>query len=260
MIRASKKMDSEARRNLASALRNSSHLLIAIALIVIWLPELRHFALSIAAFVAALVLATREFIQCLTGSIYHVSTKPYAIGDWIQIGPHSGEVTGIHILSTTLYEIDIAHGHYGFTGRTITVPNNLLVVSCIKNLNYTRRFVYHTFSITRLPEAVNVFALHNAIHQKVCESCEHFRETGRRYNALLEKRLDIEIPGPDPAIRVSTNELGNNVFTISIFCPTLEVEAMEHRITEEFMALWYEFQQKNHLEQVRLERAISIQT
>ncbi|MRI32607.1 mechanosensitive ion channel protein MscS [Endozoicomonas sp. OPT23] len=239
LLRRSKRMDNETRRNFSNSLRNFSHLLIAVLLIAIWLPEIRHFALSIAAFIAALVLATREFIQCLTGSLYHISTKPYAVGDWVQIGNNYGEVLAIHMLSTKLYEVDIAHGNYGFTGKTLTVPNSLLVTSIVKNLNFTRRFAYHSFSITREAEDVNLYILKDRLMQRVKESCEHFREVGRRYNEMLENRLDIAIPGPDPAIHISSSELGKNVVTIGIFCPTEEVEEMEQKITEEFMKIWY---------------------
>ncbi len=243
LLRKSTKINSETRRNLINSLRNSSHLLIAVLLIAIWLPELRHFALSVAAFVAAFVLATREFIQCLTGSLYHVSTKPYAVGDWVQIGPNYGEVLAIHMLSTELYEVDIAHGNYGFTGRTLTVPNSLLVVGVVKNLNFTRRFAYHTFSIVRDAEDINLFLLKDRLMASVRSSCEHFRDVGRRYNKMLENRLDIVIPGPDPVIHISSSELGENVITIGIFCPTVEVEEMEQKITEEFMELWYSAKQ-----------------
>ncbi|WP_461535078.1 mechanosensitive ion channel domain-containing protein [Spongorhabdus nitratireducens] len=239
LLRRSRNIDSETRRNLTNSLRNSSHLLIAVLLITIWLPELRHFALSIAAFVAAFVLATREFIQCLTGSLYHLSTKPYAVGDWVQIGNNYGEVLAIDMLSTRLYEVDIAHGNYGYTGKTLMIPNSLLVTGTVKNLNFTRRFAYHTFSIVREAEDINLFELKEQLLVKVNESCKHFRKVGRRYNEMLEKRLDIAIPGPDPVIHISSSELGKNVVTIGIFCPTPEVEEMEQIITEEFMRLWY---------------------
>ncbi len=244
MIRRSSNINSETRRNLINSVRNSSNLLIAVLLIAIWLPELQHFALSIAAFVAALVLATREFIQCLTGSLYHISTKPYVVGDWVQIGNNYGEVLSVHLLSTKLYEVDIAHGNYGFTGRTLTVPNSLLVTGILKNLNFTRRFAYHTFSLTREPEDIDLFLLKDQLMVKVKESCEHFREVGRRYNEMLEKRLDIAIPGPDPVIHISSSELGKNVITFGIFCPTQEVEEMEQKIIKEFMTAWYQFKKK----------------
>ncbi len=146
MLRRSKRLDGEARRIFINSIRNGSHVLIAILLITIWMPELHNFALSIAAFLAALILVTREFLQCLTGSLYHLSTKPFSVGDWVQVGSFSGEVVAIHILSTRLYELDIAHGHYGFTGKTLIVPNSLLVTGVVKNLNFTRRFAYHSFS------------------------------------------------------------------------------------------------------------------
>jgi small-conductance mechanosensitive channel len=47
----------------------------------IWAEELQNFAFSIAAFIVAIVLATREFIQCFIGFVYLLSSRPFRIGD-----------------------------------------------------------------------------------------------------------------------------------------------------------------------------------
>ncbi len=75
--------------------------------------------------------------------------------------------------------------------------------------------------------------------ESVNNCCKHFREVGRRYNQMLEKQLDIEIPGPDPSIHISSTDLGKNIITIRLFCPTQEVEEIEQIITEKFMSIWY---------------------
>jgi small-conductance mechanosensitive channel len=116
-------------------------------LLFIWASEIQNFALSIAAFAVAIVLATREFIQCIIGFFYLVTTRPFKIGDWIQVGDYLGEVAETDWIKTTLYEIDMHT--YQFSRRTIYIPNNKLITSSIKNLNFVKRFVTHQFVIVR---------------------------------------------------------------------------------------------------------------
>ena len=222
-----------------NSVKNASNLLIAIGLIVIWLSELRFVALSIATFVVALVIATREFIQCILGSIYQASTRMFSIGDWIKIGGNYGEVVRSDWLSTTLLEIDIESKSYGYTGRSLLIPNNQFVTVNFQNLNFMKRYVSHSFSIVREAESINVFQFREMILEKVKEYCSPFEEVAQRYNVLIEKRLGIVLAGPAASVRIVTTDLGKNEFVVTLFCPTQEAVGIEQRLTEDFMGAWY---------------------
>lgn len=56
--------------------------------------------------------------------------------------------------------------------------------------------------------------------------------------------MGVDIPGPEPSVRVSTNNIGKNVFTVSLFCPTHEAVKIEQQVTEVFMRYWYEANEK----------------
>lgn len=223
-----------------NSVNNASNAFIVIGLIVIWLTELRYAALSIAAFTVALVIATREMIQCLVGSLYLASSKSFVVGDWIKVGHHSGEVVASDWLSTTLLEVDLETQSYGYTGRTLNVPNNQFVGNSFQNLNFMRRYVAHSFAITREEEEVNILDVKGYILDKAKHYCEPFEEVASRYNALIEKRLGVSIIGPEPSLRLSTNNLGKNVFSITIFCPTDEAVTIEQKLTEDFFRYWYQ--------------------
>lgn len=234
------KDEKELPRRWINSIKNAANFLIAIGLITIWLSELRFVALSIATFVVALVIATREFIQCLLGSVYQASTRMFAIGDWIKVGGHYGEVVNSDWLSTTLLEIDMESKSYGYTGKTLLIPNNQFVASSVQNLNFMRRYVSHNFSIIRDAEPINVFHFREVILQKVREYCLPFEDVAARYNVLIEKRLGISLAGPEASVRITTTNLGKNDFNITLFCPTNEAVGIEQRLTEDFMNLWYE--------------------
>ena len=239
LIRRKPVLDDESPRRWANTVTNITTFFIVVGLIIIWLSEIRLVALSIAAFAVAIVIATREFIQCLIGSLYLTSTRTFSVGDWIKVGTHYGEVVQSDWLSTTLLEIDIETGSYEYTGKTLVIPNSQFAGNTIHNLNFMRRYVAHTFSIVRDADNVNVVEAKDLILEKAKEYCSAFSGVAERYNNLIEKRLGIALNHNDPSVRVSTTNLGKNEFTISIFCPTKEAVTIEQKLTTDFMDYWY---------------------
>ena len=239
-IRLHQKIEHDKKRQRINTADNIFNLLLVVGLVLIWSSELQNIAISIAAFMVALVIATKEFIACIVGAFYRASTRPYQVGDWIRIANYEGEVTDSDWLSTTLFEVDLKGASYTYTGRTTVVPNSVLLQHTVQNLNYMRRYVTHTFSISRSTDDVNLFLIKEQILDKIREYSEHFHDVAIRYNSLIEKRLDIKISGPEPRVRITTTPEGFNVFTVSLFCPTEEAVEIEQKVSEDFMAFWYE--------------------
>jgi small-conductance mechanosensitive channel len=147
-------------------------------------------------------------------------------------------------LSTTLLEIDIESASYEYTGKTLVIPNNQFVATTIKNMNFMRRFIAHSFAIVREHEHVNVFDAKAMMLEKAAEYCSPFIDVAQRYSGLIEKRLGGEITGPNPSVRITTTNLGKNQFTVTVFCPPDEAVAIEQRLIEDFMVFWYDAYRK----------------
>ncbi len=222
-----------------NSVKNLSNLLIALGLMIIWLTELRYVALSIAAFAVAFVVATREFIQCFLGSIYQASARLFVVGDWIKIGTVSGQVVRSDWLCTTLLEMDMDTLSYGYTGKSVVVPNNQFVIEPVQNLNFMRHYVAHSFAITRLASEGDLFAAKDHLLQQAKACCEPFKEVAKRYSVLIEKRLGVNTVGPGASVRIGTTNIGHNVMTVTIFCPTGEAVNIEQELIRDFMTYWY---------------------
>ncbi|MFB1000124.1 MAG: mechanosensitive ion channel family protein, partial [Colwellia sp.] len=204
----------------------------------LWSDELQKFAFSIAAFIVAIVLATREFIQCFIGFLYLLSSRPFRIGDWIQVGSHMGEVHSTDWAKLTLLEVN--KDDYLYTGKTLSLPNSLMITSVIKNLNFLKRYAMHHFTIVR-DASVNPFEFIDVLQEKANLYCDDFKDVAIRYNQLIENRLDINIAGPEPHIQVATSELGDTQVFFTIFCPTESAMEIEQKLTADFMRLWFEY-------------------
>jgi len=231
-------------RRWTNTITNITSLVIIIGLVIIWLSELRFVALSIAAFAVALVVGTREQIQCFLGAVYIASSRAFSIGDWIKVEHHYGEVVRSDWLTTTLLEVDIEGMSYAYTGRSLVIPNNKFSTGVIQNLNFMRRYVAHSFSIVREADAISVRDARLYLEDLVREYCSPFKEVADRYSSLIEKRLGIALSVSDLNVRIATNETARNVFIVTIFCPTQEATRIEEEITEDFLDYWYSITHK----------------
>jgi small-conductance mechanosensitive channel len=235
LARKVRKRAADGSKHVSHSIRHLINLVTVLLLLLIWSSEIQNFALSVAAFAVAIVFATREFIQSIIGFLYLVSTRPFRVGDWIQIDGDYGEVAEISWVKTTLLEIDMKT--YQITRRTISVPNSKLVVSTIKNLNFIKRYVTHSFSIVR-NENYNGYPLYSKLLKRANFYCEEFIEVASRYNAIIERKLDATISGPEPEIRFSTTDIGDFKVHVTLFCPTEMALELEHKLTADFMNMW----------------------
>ncbi|MCW8128016.1 mechanosensitive ion channel family protein [Microbulbifer halophilus] len=227
------------KRRHINTVHNISNLLLVLGVVAIWVSELRDFALSIAAFSVAIVIALRDVVQCLVGGIYQASMRAFTVGDWIKVGDQFGEVIDSDWLSTTLLEID-PHGlGSGYTGITLYIPNNVFFTKSVQNLNFMRRYIEHTFSIVRENKGGNPFAAKEFLIGRIHEHSEAFSEVAARYCQMIEHRTGVELVGTDPKVSFTTNELGHDVVTITLFCPREEAHEIEQRVTEDFYNFWY---------------------
>ena len=230
------------KRYLINHLKNLINLLVVISLFAIWHEEIQGFAFSIAAFVVAIILVTREIIQCFIGFIYISSTNPFRIGDWISVGEYAGEVTATDMAKVTLLEVDLET--YSFTGQSVFIPNLQLINLPITNLNYMKRYVNHSFFYIRESLTINPFALKNSLMKQAEKYCAEFKTVAERYSSMIENRLDIKMSGPEPTISFESTELGRTKVVFSIFCPTEQAKLIEQKMLEECIRLFLVEEQK----------------
>lgn len=215
---------SDSRRWWMVTVRNVLSALIVFGLFVVWAPEIEEFALSITAFVVALVIATKELILCLTGATWRRTSQAFDIGDWVEIGGHSGEVVDETLFVTQLQEIE--KREYRYTGRTIAVPNSLLLTQPVINHNFRKRFLEHEFTL-HAPADAPAMAIRSAIAAALSAEFAAFDAVARRYSAVIEKRAGVKLREPAPTVRIETNIYGMIGFRCALFCPRDKAAELE---------------------------------
>jgi small-conductance mechanosensitive channel len=112
-------------------IRNITIVVVLLAVTIVWAQELRAVAISVAAIAAALVLATKEFIMCLTGSMLRASGGSFRVGDRIEVAGVRGDVLDIGPLTTAVLEVGPGHSIHQRTGRKITLPNSVFLANAV---------------------------------------------------------------------------------------------------------------------------------
>lgn len=232
--RRSETLSSEQRKWI-SITHNVSLMLILILLLAIWSFEISQFAISAAAFAVAIVLASKEIILCFTGGLYRIIARPFAGGDWIEVGAYRGEVLREGLLSTYLQELVADDDHTReYTGRTIALPNGLLLSNPVIDLNIKRNFVFHEFDVTTANTDFNPLDALKALKESVTEAWSAQRDVAERYWSMVRNRSAVDFRKPDPIVQLNTTELGLYVFQVRIFCNRRDTGDVEHAIKDAF--------------------------
>lgn len=236
-IRGEASFLSEEQRKWISRTKNGAFTLIMLILFLLWESEISKFALSLTAIAVALVVASKEIILCMTGSLQRASSRSFRIGDWIEVGPVYGEVIEHNLMATVVQEIALQQGQYHYTGKTTTLPNSMFFTVAVKNLNFMKRYVYHGFTVT-VKETVNLYPMVPVMLAKINLHIADFIDVAQRYNHMIERHAGVDLPGADPHLYITTTPTGEQQVHFKLFCPTVLAAELEAKIREDFMTLY----------------------
>ena len=140
-------LEIEEKRRWKVTSRNVTLMVCVLGLFSVWEVQIQTFALSMVAMAAATVLATKELIMCLLGSLLRFSTQQYVVGDYIKVNDIRGRVVDINLFNTLMMQIG-PHDLVGqLSGKTLSFPNSLLLSHSVERDNVLGQYVVHTLDI-----------------------------------------------------------------------------------------------------------------
>lgn len=257
MVRGKKEVLSKEQRRWINLIKNGILILILLALTLIWAPQLQTFALSLTAFAVALVVATKEMILCMTGSLLRISTQPYKVGDWVTMDGITGEVVDINAFSTSIEEIDTRGKTYGFTGTKVTMPNSKLFTSTVENQNFIKSFIFHEFTIAVQFQDMNPVELSEILAEITEKHTAPSHDDAVKFSRRVSRKAGIDIPEPAPSYGFKTSDLGHYIYSLRLFVPTRQADHIGAAISQEFLARVYEIRKGREEERLALKDAVS---
>jgi len=143
-----RKMPDEASR--FTSVKIFSIILLALGLLLglwAWLQNPGQIVLSIGIIWAALLVALRDLIQNIIGSLVLLVTRVFSIGDRIHIRGVYGIVIDIGVFRTTLMQLDKESGDHP-SGQITTIPNGILFREMVTNSSRELSFTSDEIRIT----------------------------------------------------------------------------------------------------------------
>lgn len=228
-------LEPEMKRRLLVSLRNTIFVIFLIGMALIWASEIETVAVSMVAIAAALVLATREMILCLLGSLYRTSTNAYSIGDRIEVNGLKGQVIDADMLSTTLIESNQATALKGTVGRVVTFPNSLLLSQPVFNESVLGRFVIHTVHVNIRRED-DWQAAESSLLAAAREEVSHYSKDLVRHARELQRSYGLGAPALVPRVRMVLTSHKEIELHLQLPTPINERVNVEQRILRGYLS------------------------
>lgn len=219
----------EEKRRWIIQIKNASFIILAAGLFGIWATELRAFAISLVAVAAALAIATKEMIQCLMGGVYKASTRPFEIGDRIEINNVRGEVIDHNFMSTTLLEIGPDKTIYQLSGRLVVIPNSWFLTWPIQNQSMQQDYILQTTRFTLQPDE-DWLGLEKLLLEAANKECAPFLEPARSAMTRLAQREGLDLPRVEPRVTFQYDDYGSLHATLRFPTPLDRVSRTEQAI------------------------------
>lgn len=187
--------------------RNGLVLVLGLGLVMVWGEELRTIALSIVAIAVAFVVATKELILCITGTILKVVTRPFNIGDRIQIKELRGDVIDQNLLTTTILEVGPGKITHQRTGRMIVIPNAMFLSEPVINESYTHDYILHVFTVP-FKRDDDWRGAREALLESAKRHCAPYLDDVRSYMEQLSRQRGLDIPTVEPRVTIQIPTAG----------------------------------------------------
>ena len=114
----------------------------------IWVEGVGSLATFLGLFAAGLAVALKDLVANLAGWAFIAWSRPFDVGDRVQVGAHAGDVIDLHLFQFTLNEIGNWVDADQSTGRIIHVPNGAVLSEPIANYDKGFRYIWSEIPVT----------------------------------------------------------------------------------------------------------------
>jgi small-conductance mechanosensitive channel len=164
----------------------------------IWVERVGSLATFLGLFSAGLAIALKDLVANFAGWAFIVWSRPFDVGDRVQVGSHAGDVIDLHLFQFTLNEIGNWVDAEQSTGRIIHVPNGKVLSEPIANYDKGFRYIWSEIPVTvtfesnwkKAKEILEAIAVRHA--EQLTEQVEkELLEASRRYLIAYTKLTPI---------------------------------------------------------------------
>lgn len=203
-----------------------------VALSIIWASKIAGVALSVAAVAGAMLIVSKDFLASLLGTAVFAITRPYRVGDFIQINGVSGRVVDTSMLNTTV--ADTSEGNL-ITGANVILPHAMLLSMPVKNLTATGHYVLCLLPVSVLHREIT--HCEPMLLKAAQEVCGKWIDEASRHLKRMEAREMIDLPSGSPKVIMDLSRHEHAILTLRYACRPEERINVEQAILRQYLSL-----------------------
>ncbi|MDO4640625.1 MAG: mechanosensitive ion channel family protein [Neisseria sp.] len=237
-FRSHPNLEIEEKRRSVVMSRNLAMLACILGLFFVWASQIQTFALSMVALAAATVVATKELIMCLSGSILRAVTKQYSVGDYIEVNHMRGRVVDINLFNTLMMQIGPNNQVGQLSGKTISFPNSLLLSHSVQRDNILGSYVVHTFDIP-VPIHLDSDKIVPNLEEVLQQKCGPYIRVIEKYFEEVQVQKHFITPAAYP--RISRVPYDDKVYNLVVrfASPASRRQEIQQMVLDEFIRVQY---------------------
>jgi small-conductance mechanosensitive channel len=197
----------------------------------IWATTIAGVALSLAAVAGALLLVSKEFLANILGSALLAISRPYRVGDFIDIDHTRGRVLDTDLMVTKLAET--LEGHQ-LTGRIAVLPNSLLLTRPVKNLTATGAYVVNLLNVV-VERNEDLLFLETALLSAARDVCTPWLAEANQHLQHMESIELIDLPSAEPRVLVQLNCAEESTLSLRYACRPNDRVKVEQEILRRYL-------------------------
>lgn len=199
----------------------------------LWVGEIRHGLISIAALVAALILASKEMWSNFFGMVTRSIVRPFAVGDLVEVAGLRGRVVDMDSFTVRI----LVYGAAGqVTGKIAEIPNSTLLTSPVINHSIAGDYSFQFSQISVPLEGTDINKSARYLKQCAEEVCKDFTEEALAWFEQRGRQLHIEFPSGKPFVFISPKDYRQVDLILRFPCPAGKKVTIEQAI----LTLFYE--------------------
>ena len=233
-IKNNKELTKDERRRWLVQVRNGAFLIIILGCTVIWAEQVRFLAISVFAVAVATVIATKELLQCLSGSLLKSTSHSFKVGDRIEVDKWRGDVIDHNALTTTIIEVGPNQLTQQLTGRSVKIPNSVFLTKPVINESFTSDFLLHVFTVpTDITDDWQEYE--KDLLSIAQEECKPFRDDAAKHFSKLGNDKSLMTFSVEPRITLQVNKPDEMIFVVRIAVPSRKKGRIEQEILRKYL-------------------------
>ena len=200
----------------------------------IWVKEFKSILTFLGLVSAGIAIALKDFVVNFLGWIFIISSKPFQVGDRIQMKDFAGDVIDIKSFNFTIMEIGNWVKADQSTGRILHIPNGKIFTETVANYGKAFRFIWHEIPVN-ITFASNWQKAKKILQSIADKHCENILKVAERYIKESSKIFMIYYTTFTPIVYTSVKDNGI-LLTVRYLCDPKSRRGSENFMWEQILS------------------------